>query len=428
MTKRALLIGSLQNNGIINELSINNIKYDVKLLNSSVDNWNTIIKMIDNNYDLIIIKMTESALIRSCNEEYETTFFELFNSLITKEHMILLYEGNMKYDYSYITNEIHLYSTTFYELEELERLEEFEKLKSLLNKRIDYLISEDLNIYTYLYSENIYKLVQDYINDVNDGLIMKFYIPNDRLLSKELSKIIELFESYINSLFEVNIAINKKKTKEGMLVEFYMDNENYEIVKTEWMKFPDMLHVFASDINETRKIIEQSNIQEEQKNELCRILNKDSRRILLDIKFELKKRELELTNLIENHILELENSSALNNEFKIATDLNNSIQLPNKTINVSTVNFTYINEIQGNIVKNENDEKMLKLIYELGKGKERTELIDSFNEVNDGSIKERKKIMPLNKLKKFLMKNSDKIGSTAFKFFMEYIESKMLSG
>jgi len=414
--KNALIIGNLQDDSIIGELRIKKVNYDVKLLSSSVNNWEKIIEMIDDNYDFIIWKLTETALMLSCDNDYEKLFYKMLKKVALKEHIILLYEDNLRRRYNYV-NKRNI---------EKHQLTHIININDLIDDRINYILDNDFNLFTYRFSEEIHKLVQNYISDEVDGLIMKFYIPKERLLSNELSKIIDLFQNYVNATLSVNVMINKLRTSKGMLIEFYADKKESNMIVNEWNDFPKIMDIFASDYEETKKIIAESVLPSDKKEEFCMFLNKESKRILLDLKYEVKRKQSQLTYLIENNLLEYENFQLFeDNNFKVIEKLKNGQLINSENTNIQNINYTYINNIEGNIINNEIDEQLFELIYKLGVEKEKNELISSVNSLNDDTLQHDKKVTAISKVKNFLIKNVDTIGEIGFKMLTKYIETKV---
>lgn len=94
-TNIVLLVGSLNNQQILNEIYITKRDAEIKMLTSSPDNWNKIIKEITHakkEGKPIFVNFSEAILLISCNEEYKSLFTKLLDALIGSQHILFLYQ------------------------------------------------------------------------------------------------------------------------------------------------------------------------------------------------------------------------------------------------------------------------------------------------------------------------------------------------
>lgn len=94
-TDTVLLVGSFNNQQILNEIYIAKRNAEMKMLTSSPDNWKIIIKEINQakqDGKPIFVNFSEAILLISCNEEYRTLFTELLDVLIGSQHILFLYQ------------------------------------------------------------------------------------------------------------------------------------------------------------------------------------------------------------------------------------------------------------------------------------------------------------------------------------------------
>lgn len=90
-----LLVGSFNNQQILNDVYITKRNAEIKMLTSSPDNWKTIIDEIKHakkNEKPIFVNFSEAILLISCNEEYKALFTKLLDALIGSQHILFLYQ------------------------------------------------------------------------------------------------------------------------------------------------------------------------------------------------------------------------------------------------------------------------------------------------------------------------------------------------
>jgi len=405
----------MQNESIINILRMKKVEYKVKLLSSSLDNWYKILDLIKTEKYIVIWKLAETDMMRACLPEYGKVFASIFDSVVKNDHLVLIYENNMDYTYSFV-NPRNL--TKF-------KLDNRDKVIESLDMIIDSVIEKEVNYCTYRFSQDLEHLVREFVEMKADGLLMRFYIPKARFLSNELAKIIDLFETYLNSIYEIYFSTKKRNTRDGYIIEFFSDSENTDLVNQEWSEFPIKIEEFSQSIDKSFDLIDGANISSNRKEELARILNIEARRILTDIKYEMRRKLLDLDYLVENKILEYEvDDSDEIESSKLLRDFRDSnFNLPENAV---VQNLTIINRLEGNIIHNENDANLLECIHKLNNNFEKRELVDSLNEINDPNIAKIEKMVAGSKLKKFLRKSAEKIGEASFQLLMSYIESKLI--
>jgi hypothetical protein len=94
-TNTVLLVGSFNNQQILNEINITKRNAEVKMLTSSPDNWKKIIREINHakkDGKPIFVNFSEAILLISCNEEYRALFTKLLDVLIGSQHILFLYQ------------------------------------------------------------------------------------------------------------------------------------------------------------------------------------------------------------------------------------------------------------------------------------------------------------------------------------------------
>lgn len=101
--KVALILGGINRGAIQTSLRTQNYYVYNKVLLSSVRNWESICKLIEddiNNRLIVLGKFTEYALFQMCLPEYEQVTDKLIMLLRNKKHILFIYKDNLLGNFS----------------------------------------------------------------------------------------------------------------------------------------------------------------------------------------------------------------------------------------------------------------------------------------------------------------------------------------
>lgn len=102
--KKALILGNIDRGTIHTSLETNHFESKTKHLYTSVKNWKSICKILedDTNHEIIVLgKFTEHILLKMCLPEYNEVVVRFLNNLEKKRHIIFIYKDNLQGTFSY---------------------------------------------------------------------------------------------------------------------------------------------------------------------------------------------------------------------------------------------------------------------------------------------------------------------------------------
>lgn len=458
--KSALILDKLDRGTILTSLQTNNYYQTLKLLNTSVKNWESICHILESDSEneiLILGKFTENALFRMCLPEYKIVLSKMLNLLKNKKHLIFIYKSNLKGDFNYLqtTDDGKVYYTdkntgnTFYysdsKLKDWLRFNKVEQTEKEYTETVTSFVKEINNVLNILPYEKLIDIEiagQNFIDNIAEGLLFRIYVPTDRIWSSEFDKFITLFRDYASNVANQQLKITQNRTDSGTICSLYSVNKNIsenEINKL-YKEFTSFMDLCSSNPKEAEELISKLDIAEPKKQNILKKYIKESQRLLLDIKQERELKIVSIKHRLQNELQEYELSkdvieyiekSVPNPEFgRNLTFLGNQ-KIENQTIMINPqiigkVEGIVISELNGNVTFTPEEQELNKLIDKFSQNlSEASELQTSLYELKDNATSNEKKRSASQKLFGFLGKVGDKVGDVGVALLTKYLEQKM---
>lgn len=456
--KSALILDKLDRGTIHTCLEANKYYKTLKLLNSSVKNWESICEIIERNEtDIIVLgKFTEYTLFKMSLPEYENVVERLITAIAKTRHLLFIYKenllGNFSYfqsanppssvlevddkdDYFYYHNEN---LQTWLHLNDCEANEEDYafKVRKLIGK-----INNTLTILPYEKLIDIEIAGQSFIENTSEGLLFRIYIPNDRIWSREFEKFINLFRDYVSNVSKKELKISQSKTDLGVVCSLYSADStvNEAEMNDMYKDFTAFMDLCSSNPKEAEKMLAKLDLREPEKQRVFSKYVKESQRLALDIKQEKEFKLMSIKHRLENELQEIELTATVleyvehsfpRANFQNSIGYGNHI-VHNQTININPqiiekVNGIVSKEINGTINFNREEEALLKLIQKYAKSvSEASELQSSLYELKDDATSKENKRGAWQKIYGFLSKVGEKVGEVGVSLLTKYLEQQL---
>lgn len=465
MTKKALLLDSVDRGTIQTVLQTNGYYRHTKLLKSSPKNWESICDLIENensnNNDLIIIgKLTEHTLFRMCLPQYEEVVERLLSLLKKNKHILFIFKDNMFGNYTHFVNIDEKVEMPQFELDPENDIkfesyylnyvsrwingydvkcsedEYVEKVNNLVTR-----LNRELKVLPYEKLIDVEISGQNFIESIAEGMLFRVYIPNERIWSNEFTKFINLFRDYSSAFSNEEFKILQNKTDFGVVCSVYSNtNLPAEKINVLYKDFTQFMELCVSNPDEAEKILtDLANIDEAKKKNILAKYIKESQRLILDIKQEREIKILNIKHRLQNEINEVEITEVVEKYIQDSIPIGqgfSNISSPTQIIQnqkiyinsqvIEKVDGIVSKEINGNITFTNEEIQFEQLIEKyVSDFKEKTELQNGLFELKDpGSSKETKRAS-WQKLQGFLGKVADKVGEVGVSLLTKYLEQQI---
>ncbi|MEH1009547.1 hypothetical protein VDP25_17545 [Winogradskyella sp. ECml5-4] len=457
--KIALILDKIDRGTITTTLQTNGYYRKLKILSSSVKNWESICEFLEEDVEneiIIIAKFTEHTLFRMCIPEYKDVVERLFALLKERKHIIFIYKDNLVGNFSYFQS-VDIKESVFEVDEEDDYiyysqtgLENFLNFHNVDESESDYLnrvialikrINLELTALPYEKLIDVEISGQNFIENIAEGLLFRIYVPNDRIWSSEFDKFITLFRDYASNVANEELKITQNRTDLGIVCSLYSVNK--DISESEindlYKEFTAFMDLCSSNPKEAEKLINELDISVPKKQSILKKYVKESQRLLLDIKQEREIKIISIKHKLQSELQEYELSKDVLEYIESAVPSSNSTKnltfgnqtIQNQTILVNPqiinkVDGIVTNELNGNINFSPEEQLLNKLIEKFSNNlSEATELQTSLYELKDNGSSQEKKRGAWQKLYGFLGKVGDKVGDVGVALLTKYLEQQV---
>lgn len=424
-----LLLGDVDSEGVTSKLAAIGKQYKKKLLRSSVNNWELILKDFDNfSVREIIGKLNNRTYELIASDQYNNVVDRLFQKIAKFPHIIFVHEcllsgNNEAPNYFFIDEEIRLY----------------------VNQKLD---KSNLNIIPYKRNAELTTIALTFIDQNEKNLLFRVYVPSDRMWSFESDKLLQLFRDYLSRISGLNVRLDQYRTERGTIFELYGDETTRSAdISQEFEEFSNFLDLCLSNPDRAEIILQNKNLNSKAVQDIIARYFKETKRLVIDLKHEREIKLLQVRHRLESELTEVVPSdfewsainiivdaliprldgvsSALgfyNSPSRLSSSSNLTVNINPQIIN--TVTGIVAQEIVGNQYINEDAKKLLELIQRHG-GDKYAELTSAVYELTDKSAPQPGRLTAKQKLKKFLLNISDYKNDTSMGTLQAYLESEL---
>jgi hypothetical protein len=430
-----LLLGRVGGEGTLNLLTTTKRQYKKKLLESTPENWETIIEYFDLfEINSVLIKISDSTFHNLYDPTYDKVKKDLFSRIAKTRHIVFVEE--------------HTLSRV--------NISNVEMVNSRLPKVIarsvlEWLEESDIDITPFGRTAEMNVLSEHFLIETEKNLIFRMYIPKGRIWSEQTEKLLQLFKDYLGRVSKIKTRLDQRATDNGTVYEFHGEEEHSDSSMQEKFKdFTSLMDLCNTDIAAAEELLRNVDINQSEASSIITKFSKEAKRLQLDIKHESETKTLalrhrmesELTDIVQssNEKLFIENivNSIIPSVFNtsllsafgpapvtVAPNNFNNASLPtvrNQIINIA--NIAISQEIRGNQFLGAEDVKIIELISQYG-GNAKANLESAVHELADPGIPDPERLGAKQKIKKFLFDVGSKATDIGVGVLQSYIESKL---
>ena len=436
-----LLLGNIDREGVASKLKASERQYKKKILDSNVDNWSSIIEYFDDfTVNEVIVKLSSYTYQLIASEDYKNIAEDLFSKIAKVSNIIFVYEslwsGVVDIDEDQYQDE----ALSFYNYRPDPPDENSLIFVNALLERIV------LNIIPYRTNAELTVLALTFLDQTEQNLFFRIYIPSGRMWALESDKLLQLFRDYLSKASDVNIRLDQYRTDKGTIFEFHGNAEESQSfnISEEFDNFSRFLDLCVSNPSDAEILLKTSKeLDNEAVYEIVARYTKEAKRLVIDLKDERVKKMLGVRHRLESELIEvipsnfdwkiIDNlielavpkingfSSTLGVPLQLSSDSTITVSVQPQIIN--SLNEIVAQEIIGDRDISEDAKILLDLIHKYG-GKKSSDLVSGVHELADESAPDAGRISARQKLKKFVFGLSSPLKDIAVGVLKAYIESK----
>ena len=463
-------------------------------LHSKPQNWRRIknfLGKLNNKTDFVLAKFTEYTLFLSSHPDYAKAFDGLITQLRQMKHVVYIYEANLSGEFSCETSVRTPHRWPQKDFDDEDEIQKDDSHKLFENsgeiglEEIDYYsndtvlndipeskepanetylhywccgfniddastalhgmttavrrIATNLTVLPYRTLADISLGASSYIESCIRGLLLRIYVPKEKIWSSEVARLVQLFQEYASSVRGQDVQLVEEHTEIGNIYSFF--SKNNEIISTDiaslFDEFNAFLDICVRDPKKAHSLLRDTTISPERAAQIISKYSKEARRLALDIRQEAELKLLTIRHQLEAELSDItiaeditkQLASAINPESLTSNLLSAALKPDNMqlTINqnyIGTVNGIVSSQILGRIAYNEYDDHLLSLINQYSKSETEKKVLQSaLSELKDEGVKKPDRTGAWQKLRGFLAVVADKVGDVGVVLLAKYLES-----
>lgn len=420
-----VLIGA-DSEAVVSRLRARRLRYVIKRLNSRPENWETTARLVEGQGAVAVIvqlnrhnleQMTATNPLYAAHADVAP---RLLRAIASVPHLVLLHEDIGQGD-DWVSEAP---AGWMYEGAE------YEETLSLESRDAALRLFEACEIAPTFYRRNAEadELAALFFEDVENNLILRLYIPADRLYAEETSRLLDLFRDWLVTAQHLRVRRSGYRTSRGEVVEYYSDGElTRQALQNQvfgFRRFVDLL----SDPDAATEALVATGMERTRAREFVDKNARSVRRVQTDMKHEHERRILALRQSAEAELLEevdlrvpLDSVGlVVGRLFGIEPD--EAVLSQTKTI---TVNHHQTINVSGSLYQlNDNTATAADLIELIGTLKADSDLMAMAHEIEDPETPHGRRAAAAAGLKSFLLRSRDRIEAEGFKVLFRWIESQ----
>ncbi len=455
-SKKVIIIGSLSLPDVTDKILSQGYSYQRRSPFSNPFHWAEIENTI-NSYRRtqrlvgVFMFLTEGALFHSCSSAYREVWHHLLSEMKQTASLIFLPEqclqgifhskllektyqkriGIKKEDYVQAV----LFSNTYqHDLQNASSAYE-EEAREVLS-----LIQESgVDLVLYQKERDIILRAYQFLEDADEGIFLRLYVPNGRYQADQLTSFLRLLESYLQRIEKMQFFIDLRRTMHGQIYVFKSKNgiANLPSMEHAISRFENFMDICQNDPKKAETILASSGISSTEVQFLLAKYIKDYQRLVLDMKHEFEQKTLILQQSLEIEAFEVANGTA--RSLLSSGHPSPFLSLPQNSgsisINISSPSVSNTSAIQslveqtiyGDIIYTSEDRQLLALFEKYAERLEAIRLRSELEQLKDTSSPEEVRKTAKQKIVGFLHKAAPAIGQSAMNILTAYVQ-KILTG
>lgn len=404
-----------------------------------------------------IIYLHSSLLLMASKDEYRQAFLQILNSTRGSKTIIFVYQDNLDGVFSLRHAETRK-PMTFVELQKaldgndeeewatsrfrlegaIERLRDYNDRKGQVDKFLGELYNTGAEICPFYVRSDVTIRIQEFLNDIDGGVFLRLFVPDDRLQAEQLKSLLSVLERYLRQVERTNFSIDSRKSDKGIVYVFRSGTgvDSLQVLDQAFARFDEFMKLCGDDSARAEEILESKGLSQNEAAFAVEKYAREYRRLILDTKHEFERKSLVLRQKLEVDIAEKGTPPSLSwTQEGLPSILTAAATGGNIAINIGSLSVVNAAKIQteveqlvnGSVNYGSNDKLLLDLFSRYADRLEALQLRSDLDQLKDKSTPEPTRKTAKQRLLGFLRKAAHKAGEMAEKVAVEalskYLES-----
>jgi hypothetical protein len=413
---------------VVSRLRAQRLQYVVKRLNSRPENWMATARLIEADAAVaVIVQLNRHNLeqmtavdARSAYRAHADVAPRLLRAIASIPHIVLLHE-DIGHGRDWVSEAP---STWMY------AGDEYEETLTPETRDAAFKLFDEAGVAPTFYQRNAeaHELAALFFDDVDSNLLLRLYIPADRLYADETARLLDLFRDWLVTAERLQVRKAGYRTSRGEVVEFYADGalstEALHAHVSGFRRFVDLLE----DPEAATSALVSAGLE---RSRAQRFVDKNARalrRLQIDIRHEHERRLLDLRQSAEAQLMEegdlplaLDTVGAVVDQLLSSPSERPSFGSAGQTVTITQQTFHITGSMYQINGPTATPADVVRLVGALDGGEALTTMA---HELDDPETPRGRRAEAVAGIKSFLMRSRDRIEGEAFRLLMRWIESQ----
>ncbi|MEU1705047.1 hypothetical protein ABZ478_06525 [Streptomyces sp. NPDC005706] len=446
-----LLIGTDNREFSDSKLKVSGARYRRKSLYSDAANWEKIIEILeDPSLTAVIGKLTGNIFNMMAALRYRDVAARLFAAIGKKPNLIMVHKQVLEGE-EVIPEPLVVAiddDLTFNSSEEFRRAFLAVPSPEVRTLVLQMISAAGVSLLPYTTNAEMATLSGSFIDDHENNLLFRIYVPTGRLYASEADRLLSLFHDWLTQVGRHSVRQDGYSTASGHVYEFYGDESLLpQEMSRQFSDFSAFLDLCAKDPDTAEDELRAKGIERVSASSIVTRYGKSVRRINTDLRHERESRMLAIRHRLESELLELSEDGAVSSS-DVEAWVDSLTPVASATIpmgaissipaarvsngTVVTINQQIFHGLQGSVVQNiqgtvnlgAEAKELLELISTHG-GDNAASLETSVHELEDPDARQADRLSARAKLSAFLLRLGGAIESASIAALQKYVESKL---
>jgi hypothetical protein len=425
-----LLLGNVDQEGVLSAATHAGFWYKRKVLHSSRDNWLSILNILEKDpVRFVLAQLTGTTYQFIADEDYSNLAEQIFERISSLPHAVFVHQ--------------EVYSGPAEE----EASDEDSLHENSLREKVNEMLSRySLDVLEYQKNSDVTLLAVDAIQKAETGLLLRLYVPNKQLWSVETDKFLQLFRDYLTKVAGLNVRLEEVRTSNGVILELRGDPKKHIDLSVAYEDFAGLAAMCVSDPRRAEMLLKSQNIPPL---EIARVITrygKEFRRLQLDVQQEMELKALGIRHRLESELQEQFGNEVSVEEMRqfavlaipeyvstggvlrsIAPQLtaSSAITLNYSPQFIEAVHGIVAQEITGDIDWTESDRELLRLFTKYGED-QHDSLLGVLRELKDKDAPKAGRMQAHQRLRDFLRAAGKRGADVATGLLQAYLQKLMM--
>ena len=458
--RKFLFLGDSDGGSATGQLSLADVYYIKKRLESRVPNWWTIVETLQNPRLVgALVKLNDEAIRRLVSADYRQVGETLLAGLAACPQIVFVHES---FFYSMRPNGPIELGPIAIDLDDEPSLDDdstpedwFDELPPPLEPEViqvtqALLDKHGINVMPYVRNVEINLLGGEFVDQQLRNVIFRFYIPHGKIWARETETLLGLFREYLASAVNMEVRQTSHASGAGTTYEFAgTEQVTQEDVTSQFETFTEVMDLCVSDPSQAERRLIELGANRSLAQEVVERYSKQLRRLAIDIRQEREKATMRIRHRLEDELSEMLPDEELGilqqivgmmipEGHSVPATLGFGVAAPRSVPNMLTVNINpqiiarvegiVAQEISGTVNLSPGAADLLRLIDREG-GAQSSELKAAVYELEDRAVSQDQKLSAQAKLKAFafaaMRKGGEKLLDAGGDVLLAYLKAKL---